>query len=143
MKYASYISIILVVLSFLQGGVSYAAFPAQHNREVVLQTSDVKTEVARSLKVTGAPLSENKGEVGYGIGSFVCAMVAYILVAAAAAVGSIAVFGLAGILVVAAIVLGAMGFNKRLKGLAITGFVLGILVILPIVIAIAATAFYK
>jgi len=96
--------------------VSYASFPV---------TQDVKTEIV--YENTEIPTSGNRQSI-WGVLSFIFAVVGGLLY--------FTPYGLSGwMLAICAIVFGAIGFKDKPKGLAIAGFIVGILeVFMPIII---------
>ena len=126
------ILLIFIALTTVSG-FSYASFPV---------TEPVSSEVS-SLDITNtiepnAPLPVSGGSPVFGILSLIFSIIAVILFAAAvSAEAPILVVG-SLILSILSIVFGGLGFNKSLKGFAITGFVLGCIETLIWIIALIA-----
>ena len=98
------------------GNVSFASFPV---------TQDVKTEIV--YEKTEIPTYGNRQSI-WGVLSFIFAVVGGLLY--------LTPYVLSGwMLAICAIVFGAIGFKDKPKGLAIAGFIVGILeVFIPIII---------
>ena len=113
---------LLFTLLCLINTATFAAFPVtEYSPTEIFSTANNIDLVEPHLE---API--NEGSSVCGILSFIFSMLglaAWLL----ALTGYYEVVFLTIPLGIAAIVLGAIGFNKRLKGLAITGFILGIL----------------
>jgi hypothetical protein len=90
--------------------VSYASFPVTETQQIeIVETTNVELPTYKSETSLWAILSIS------------CALLSFGLVQNPLAATIIALLG---------IVFGAIGFNKKLKGLAITGFVLSLIIFL-------------
>ena len=90
--------------------MSYASFPVTETQQIEI------------VETTNVELSTYKSETSlWAILSISCALLSFGLVQNPLAATIIALLG---------IVFGAIGFNKKLKGLAITGFVLSLIIFL-------------
>ena len=108
------ILLLIILTTFMN--VSYASFPV---------TQDVKTEIV--YEKTEIPTYGNRQSI-WGVLSFIFAVVGGLLY--------LTPYVLSGwMLAICAIVFGAIGFKDKPKGLAIAGFIVGILeVFIPIII---------
>ena len=109
--------------------VSYAAFPVANKTEIVVSEN---LNFGKITSVSDTPI--------FGILSIILAVLSALLI------GSFDTWTLSFIFAMLAVIFGALGFNKRLKGLAITGFIIGLLEVifsvilyLFILFALAAT----
>jgi len=120
---------------------TFAAFPIHHP---VAETQVIKKTTFFHVAHNTPKPSDDNGI--YGVLSFVMAMLSYISIGAASLVlissGSIAILFVPFALSVAAVVLGIIGMDrdKRLRGLAITGFVMGIMVAAPLALVLIIAA---
>jgi len=87
--------------------VSYASFPVTETQQTDIVECD-NTELPRNRE--GSPI--------WGVLSLTCAIFSILLVPYIYAMFIAALLG---------VIFGAIGFNKKLKGLAITGFIIGLL----------------
>ena len=96
--------LLLITLTTLSN-VSYASFPVNQNTQI---------EVVETIE---SPNYRNNQPI-WGILSLSCALLSIILIPNLLAIVPISLLG---------VIFGAIGFNKKLKGLAITGFVLSLI----------------
>ena len=102
--------ILLLITLTTFTNVSYASFPVTETQQIEI------------VETTNVELSTYKSETSlWAILSISCALLSFGLVQNPLAATIIALLG---------IVFGAIGFNKKLKGLAITGFVLSLIIFL-------------
>ena len=108
--------LLLILLLITLKNISYASFPVMKNQQIELICEDHKT-----------PVYANRQPI-WGVLSFVSTVVGGLLY--------LTPYGLSGwILAILAIVFGAIGFKDKPNGLAIAGFIIGVLeVIMPIII---------
>ena len=106
--------ILLLLITFQN--ISYASFPVMKNQQIELSCEDIET-----------PVYANRQSI-WGVVSFVIAVVGGLLY--------LTPYGVSGwLLAILAIVFGAIGFKDKPNGLAIAGFIIGVLeVIMPIII---------
>ncbi|MBT5274317.1 MAG: hypothetical protein HOL74_05760 [Flavobacteriales bacterium] len=90
--------------------VSYASFPVTETHQTEL------IESSNSLSIT-----YSSGTSVWGILSFSCALLSLFLIPNVIAISIVSLLG---------VIFGAIGFNKKLKGLAITGFILSLIFLL-------------
>ena len=111
--------VVLFILFFMSSSVTYAAFPV---------TEDLAIEISNNIDPMLESPAYSGGSPVWGILSFCFAMLTILFWFAYAATLE---FDLALLLTIPlgilSAVFGGVGFNKRGKGLAITGFVLGII----------------
>ena len=105
---------LLITLTTLTN-VSYASFPVAETQQ---------TEIVESIN-SELPTYRNGNPV-WGILSLSCALLSIILMPNLLAIVSISLLG---------VIFGAIGFNKKLKGLAITGFVLSLILLIISLVA--------
>jgi len=86
--------------------VNYASFPVTETQQTDIVECD-NTELTRNRE--SSPI--------WGVLSFTCAILSILLIPNFYAMFIAALLG---------VIFGAIGFNKKLKGLAITGFILGL-----------------
>ena len=98
--------LILILLTTLTN-VSYASFPV---------TENLQTEIVRSANVESP--TYKSGNPVWGILSLSCALLNIILIPNLLVIATLSLLG---------VIFGAIGFNKKLKGLAITGFILSLI----------------
>ena len=102
--------ILLLITLTTFTNVSYASFPVTETQQIeIVETTNVELPTYKSETSLWAILSIS------------CALLSFGLVQNPLAATIIALLG---------IVFGAIGFNKKLKGLAITGFVLSLIIFL-------------
>ena len=102
--------ILLLITLATFTNVSYASFPVTETQQIeIVETTNVELPTYKSETSLWAILSIS------------CALLSFGLVQNPLAATIIALLG---------IVFGAIGFNKKLKGLAITGFVLSLIIFL-------------
>ena len=106
--------------------VIYASFPVTQDNTVLIDPNNQPIEA--SPKDGGSP--------SFGILSFVFSLLAIVLFVAAIELELSALLLGSLILSILSVVFGGVGFNKRLKGLAITGFILGIIELIFLFLAI-------
>ena len=97
--------LLIILTSFVN--VSYASFPVAENQQ---------TEIVESIN-SELPTYRSGNSV-WGILSLSCALLSIILIPNLLAIVPISLLG---------VIFGAIGFNKKRKGLAITGFVLSLI----------------
>ena len=99
----------LIVLTFFSN-VSYASFPV---------TETQQTEITESVAVEVPSYREDNPI--WGILSLTCTLLSLMLLPNPLLATIISLLG---------VIFGAIGFNKKLKGLAITGFILSVIIFL-------------
>ena len=99
--------ILLLITLTTFTNVSYASFPVTETQQTDIVECD-NTELPRNRE--GSPI--------WGVLSLTCAIFSILLVPYIYAMFIAALLG---------VIFGAIGFNKKLKGLAITGFIIGLL----------------
>jgi hypothetical protein len=109
------IILLLITLTTLTN-VSYASFPVAETQQ---------TEIVESIN-SELP-TYRSGNPVWGILSLSCALLSIILMPNLLAIVSISLLG---------VIFGAIGFNKKLKGLAITGFVLSLILLIISLVAL-------
>lgn len=126
--------ILLVITLFSFNMVTFAAFPITEN-----STTEILSTINNAdLVEPNSELPISGGTPVFGILSFLFSMLAIVLfVAAVSAEAPLLVVG-SLILSILSIVFGGLGFNKSLKGFAITGFVFGCIETLVWIIALIA-----
>ena len=103
------ILLLLITLTTFMN-VSYASFPVTETHQTEL------IESSNSLSIT-----YSSGTSVWGILSFSCALLSLFLIPNVFAIAIVSLLG---------VIFGAIGFNKKLKGLAITGFILSLIFLL-------------
>ena len=106
--------LLLITLTTL-ANVSYASFPVSETKQTEVVAENIELPTYRS----GNPV--------WGILSLSCALLSIILMPNLLAIVSISLLG---------VIFGAIGFNKKLKGLAITGFVLSLILLIISLVAL-------
>ena len=102
--------ILLLVTLTTFTNVSYASFPVTETQQIeIVETTNVQLPTYKSETSLWAILSIS------------CALLSLILVPNVIAISIVSLLG---------VIFGAIGFNKKLKGLAITGFVLSLIIFL-------------
>jgi hypothetical protein len=103
--------IVLLIVAFIVfANVSYASFPITETQQTeIVETNNAELPTYKS------------GNPTWGILSLVCALLSLMLILNPLVATIIALLG---------VVFGAIGFNKKLKGLAITGFILSLIIFL-------------
>jgi len=99
------ILLLITLTTFMS--VSYASFPVTENQQTELVESSSSLSIIYS-----------SGTSIWGILSLTCAILSILVIPNIYAMFIAALLG---------VIFGAIGFNKKLKGLAITGFILGLL----------------
>ncbi len=102
------ILLLITLTTFMN--VSYASFPVNETHQTEL------IESSNSLSIT-----YSSGTSVWGILSFSCALLSLFLIPNVIAISIVSLLG---------VIFGAIGFNKKLKGLAITGFILSLIFLL-------------
>jgi len=113
--------LLLITLTTLTN-VSYASFPVAETQQ---------TEIVESLN-SELPAYRSSNSV-WGILSLSCALLSIILIPNLLAIVPISLLG---------VIFGAIGFNKKLKGLAITGFVLSLIFSIISLVALVIFIFF-
>ena len=118
--------VVLFILFLMSSSVTYAAFPV---------TEDLAIEISNNIDPILESPAYSGGSPIWGILSFCFAMLMNLFWFAYSAGGDWDVVMVLAIpLGILSAVFGGVGFNKRGKGLAITGFVLGIINLVLVVI---------
>ncbi len=100
--------LLLLITLTTFANVSYASFPVTETQQTDIVECD-NTELPRNRE--SSPI--------WGVLSFTCAILSILLIPS---LNFYAMF----IAALLGVIFGAIGFNKKLKGLAITGFILGL-----------------
>jgi len=102
--------ILILIMLTTFSNVSYASFPV---------TETQQTEIVESSNLVSPTYSS--GTPVWGILSLTCTLLSLMLLLNPLAATIISLLG---------VIFGAIGFNKKLKGLAITGFILSLIIFL-------------
>ena len=107
--------LLILLCLFSLNTLTYASFPVSETTQTEVVAENIELPTYRS------------GNSVWGILSLSCALLSIILIPNLLAIVPISLLG---------VIFGAIGFNKKLKGLAITGFVLSLIFLIISLVAL-------